>query len=117
MSWKDSLNITGGFVFSEEIDEHFIALGFKTEVMKPDFSEDDTDYDKIKTIGRPALTLVTNVLEGGGYHRVYMNQTEVFYEKETSFDTLHYNTHIPFHSPPKNAEDVEVILDKLTSED
>jgi hypothetical protein len=118
MGYKDALGTEGEvYVFSEEIDAYFKGLGFYESDMNPRFMN-GYDYDKITTHDAPVLRFDGDWdWDGNGVQRVFMNEREVYVERQTSyrsFDSGEYHK-FKFDDEP-TIEEIERVLDEIVRE-
>ena len=113
MSYKRKLGIkNGGYIFNREIDDHFKSMGFYDDTMNPRFMN-GYDYDKL-SVDEPVLRHDSDYNDGGVI-RVFMNTTEVYVEVQTPYRSYEYSSYEKFEEPPTSIDEIEEVLDRLTS--
>lgn len=112
MGYKENLNISGSYIFNEQIDSYFQNLGFYIDKMHPRFMNSDEYFDL--KLEEPCLRFDGDWdHDGDGVQRVFMNKNEIYVERQTSYRSFDGSSHHVFEHPPGCIEDIEEILDEL----
>lgn len=113
MSWESQLGAPRAVIFNKEIDEHFMEMGFTNGIMEPRHYISGSSYDDIVNKYDASLVLEKPSEGETGLNRIYMNTTEMFYEKETEYGSLIFGRHRVLESTPLDIHDVETALARL----
>lgn len=111
MNWKQKLGIKEvEAIFSEEIDNHFKDLRFYEHTMDPRFYNVG-NWDDL-TLGVPVLRFDAN-WNDGGVQRVFMNQNEIYVERQTNYRSYDGSSYHKFETPPTSIEEIEEVLNSV----
>lgn len=121
MSWKENLGIQSpeceieeevDFIFNKEIDQYFKDLDFYENTMDPRFF-DGYDPNVLET-NSPVLRFDGNWdWDNSGVQRVFMNQREIYVERQTSYRSFDGSSYYRFETPPTSIEEIEEVLNKV----
>lgn len=120
MDWKEKLNLVTEnteeekeqYIFTKEIDHYFKQLGFYNDTMNPRFF-DGYEYGDI-TENAPVLRFDGDWdHDNFGVQRVFMNATEIYVERQTSYRSFAGSDHYKFETPSPTFEEIEEALNKV----
>lgn len=113
MSWRQVMGVAGGHVINKEIDEHYKELGFYVGKMKPDAVAPSGEPINLVSAGSPSLVLRKQDTDNLDTHTLYINKSEVYYEKISVYSKTVQTEHKVFELKPSVVEDVELLLYEL----
>lgn len=124
MNWKQKLGIQGeeeeeeeeevekDYIFSKEIDGHFLSLGFYEHTMNPRFMNSN-EYDNLMH-DEPVLRFDGDWdYHREGVQRVFMNQYEIYVERQTNYRSFDGSSYHKFETHPTSIEEIEELLEEL----